>query len=81
MPDESGEGGSPDEVSRVDGLKDRLKDAGQKVSAASKKAAQKLGELVQQLPNLALQKTLLRERRRLERMSKVHLQRYLRDGG
>ena len=38
MPDESGEGGSPDEVSRVDGLKDRLKDAGQKVSAASKKA-------------------------------------------
>ena len=45
MPDESGEGGSPDEVSRVDGLKDRLKDAGQKVSAASKKAAQKTSEL------------------------------------
>ena len=45
MPDESGEGGYPDEVSRVDGLKDRLKDAGQKVSAASKKAAQKTSEL------------------------------------
>ena len=45
MSDESGEGQSPDEGSRIDGFKDRLKDAGQKVSAASKKAAQKTSEL------------------------------------
>ena len=45
MSDESEGGQSPDEGSRMDGLKDRLKDASMKVGEASKKAAQKTSEL------------------------------------
>ena len=45
MADESRDGESVDEVSRIDTIKHRLKDAGQKVGAASKKAAQKTGEI------------------------------------